>query len=241
MHGGWRPTTAEQQQRPTTAASVACSSISSMSCGSSCNGGELAALVQRRSQLRSQMQRVDSQLRQLPTPPMTASSSCSAPRLGAIGAGTHDGGAVRAAPPHSRHRCCTARHGCLLDETRHPTCSSNCGAKQLRSYALPAAALATPPKLSQSHLPAALAEGRYAFWPKTLKAGRGAGDARTSVLPPRAATADGGPRPAASRISGAAARGATGGAHPARACKAANSFVFGAGLGAGLGDARSRG
>lgn len=237
MHG-WRPTTADQ--RPTTAASVACSSISSMSCGSSCNGAELAALVQRRSQLRSQMQRVDAQLSQLQTPPMTASSSSSAPALGPVGAGAAYYGAVRAAPQHARPRCGAARHGCLLDETRPPTCSSNCGAKQPRSYALPAAALATPPNLSQSHLPGALAEGRYAFWPKTLKAGRGPGNARASTLPLRASTADGMPRPVASR-GAAATRGVTSGARPA-ACKAVVSPVFPAGaLGAGLGNARPRG
>ena len=226
MYSSYRPTTAEQQQRPTTAASVACSSISSMSCGSSCNGSELAALVQRRSQIRAQMHRVDSQLRQVQTPPMTASSSSSAHPYGA---GAYDGAVPRAAPRHgSRPRCGAARHGCLLDETRPPTCSSNCGAKQPSCYSLPAAALATPPNPSQSHLPGALAEGRYAFWPKTLKAGRGPGDARkVSVLPPRAATADGGTRPVASR-GAAAARGRTCGARPA-SCKAGVLPVFPAG------------
>ena len=158
------------QARPDTASSrVSCSSLGSMSVGSSLNGAELAALVQRRSQIRSQMARVDRQLANVApsacsaTPPSTAPSGAVRGPLHPVGRGppgTAGGG------PRSQ----SLQAGCALDGGRPPAGSyqQRCSASAAAAPPPVVSAAAAPPRCAEPQLPSSLQPGRYAFFPKGL-------------------------------------------------------------------------
>ena len=165
-----RPNTSSS--RPGTASSL--SSLPTMSSmGSSLNGAQLAALVSRRGQLRSQMARVDRQMSQLPpsrggssapptAPPQSAPHMAQQPQP--VGRALHPCGDTLARL-HSQQRAATA------------------------SGATGRAAASQPP---HQRLPGALQPGRYAFWPKGLAASRAPPESRREQ--PRARTASSGMR-----------------------------------------------
>ena len=141
--------------------------------GSSLNGAQLAALVSRRGQLRSQMARVDRQMSQLPPSRGGSSAPPTAPPQSAPHMAPQPQTVGRALQPvgdtlarlHSQQRAATA------------------------SVTTGRAAASQHP---HQRLPGALQPGRYAFWPKGLAASRAPPESRREQ--PRARTASSGMR-----------------------------------------------
>ena len=159
-----RPNTSSS--RPGTASSL--SSLPSMSSmGSSLNGAQLAALVQRRGQLRAQMQRVD----QMQSRIAPSGGGSSAPPTAPPQSAAH----VARQPQHQhQHHPCggtlaqlhSQQASCALD-TRP---AGSCGQRATTASATTGQAATSQPP--QPQLPGALQPGRYAFWPKGLAANR---------------------------------------------------------------------
>lgn len=166
-----RPNTSSS--RPGTASSL--SSLPTMSSmGSSLNGAQLAALVSRRGQLRSQMARVDRQMSQLPP---SRGGSSAPPTAPPQSAGPHV--AQQPQPVGRAPHPCGDTLARLHSQQRAATASGTTGR---------AAASQAP----HQRLPGALQPGRYAFWPKGLAASRAPPESRREQ--PRARTASSGMR-----------------------------------------------
>ena len=148
-----RPTTSSS--RPSTSASL--SSLPTMSSmGSSLNGAQLAALVQRRGQLRAQMQSVDRQMSRI------APSSSSAPSTAPPQSAPHMAHQPR--PVGRASRPCGDTFAQL--HSHRASCHAAASSTTTRRAA------ASQPPQPQLTLPGALQPGRYAFWPKGLAANR---------------------------------------------------------------------
>ena len=148
--------------RPQTGASVLSSvssfSVSTRGSGQSLTGSQLDALIQRRSQLQSQMAVVEQHLAALP-PPQTAGSQ-------SLGGMSSTSLAPQARAPTSVLDPLPARlpHGPVI-----PT-----PAREAPGQVRPPipSRMAPLPSSHEQSLPAAMRDGRYAFWPKRLPAQR---------------------------------------------------------------------
>jgi hypothetical protein len=146
--------------RPETASSVALSSIGSMSVSSgasSLSGGQLQALVQRRSILRTQLAQVEQHLAVLP--PSTAGASTQPHGQAchvSVGPSSSRAQPLTLVPPHTPLRTTQAAVA-----PRDPAGRGTAASRQQ-------AAVRHAPTQHEEALPGAMRTGYYAFWPKHL-------------------------------------------------------------------------
>jgi len=185
-----RPDTAcTSSSRAYSASSMALSSLPPLSVASSCSGSELAALVQRKQQIRSQLQRIQLQL----------DHACSArsevagdgrPRQRAIQRHGHMLRAKQAELQYQMRR--VALNSAGMPKTNHAGKTSAAGyggfeSSKQKTMNAESLYVLTQRDGGRQSVVGALEPGRYAFWPKTLpgsalaRRGQGRGSQRNSA------------------------------------------------------------